>query len=161
MPRRPTAGARCWSRTRATRSFSTTSPAARASQGGPPTRSSTSAGRSRCTTAAGTWRRATRTSTRSATSPVSASWSAEIRVATAVLVTGMSGTGKSSALGELGRRGYEVVDTDEPGWKVWRPGDSEWVWDEERVAELLDQPRGVTLFVSGCVPNQGRLYDRF
>ena len=38
----------------------------------------------------------------------------------AVLVTGMSGTGKSSALAELGRRGYRVVDTDDPGWREYR-----------------------------------------
>jgi predicted ATPase len=36
-----------------------------------------------------------------------------------VLVTGMAGTGKSSALAELGRRGYRVVDTDDPGWCKW------------------------------------------
>jgi ATP-dependent phosphoenolpyruvate carboxykinase len=34
----------------------------------------------------------------------------------AVLVTGMSGTGKSSALAELARRGHRVVDTDYGGW---------------------------------------------
>ena len=33
-----------------------------------------------------------------------------------LLVTGMSGTDTSSALAELGRRGYRVVDTDDPGW---------------------------------------------
>jgi dephospho-CoA kinase len=38
---------------------------------------------------------------------------------TEVLVTGMSGTGKSSVLVELARRGYRVVDTDEPGWSEW------------------------------------------
>ena len=32
----------------------------------------------------------------------------------------MSGTGKSSALAELGRRGYRVVDTDDPGWREYR-----------------------------------------
>ena len=37
-----------------------------------------------------------------------------------ILVTGMSGTGKSSALAELGRRGFRVVDTDEPGWREYR-----------------------------------------
>jgi dephospho-CoA kinase len=36
-----------------------------------------------------------------------------------VLVTGMSGTGKSSALAELRRRGFETVDTDEPEWTEW------------------------------------------
>ena len=30
------------------------------------------------------------------------------------------GTGKSSALAELGRRGYPVVDTDDPGWREYR-----------------------------------------
>jgi len=37
-----------------------------------------------------------------------------------VLVTGMAGTGKSSALAELGRRGYRVVDTGDPGWREYR-----------------------------------------
>jgi hypothetical protein len=32
----------------------------------------------------------------------------------------MSGTGKSSALAELGRRGYRVVDTGDPGWREYR-----------------------------------------
>jgi len=35
-----------------------------------------------------------------------------------VLITGMSGTGKSSALAELARRGHSVVDTDEEGWII-------------------------------------------
>jgi predicted ATPase len=37
-----------------------------------------------------------------------------------ILVTGMSGTGKSSALEELGRRGFRVIDTDDPGWRQYR-----------------------------------------
>jgi hypothetical protein len=35
-----------------------------------------------------------------------------------VLVTGMSGSGKSTVLAELARRGHRVVDTDDPGWLV-------------------------------------------
>ena len=35
-------------------------------------------------------------------------------------MTGMSGTGKSSALAELGRRGFRIVNTDEPGWRDYR-----------------------------------------
>jgi len=31
----------------------------------------------------------------------------------------MSGTGKSTALSELGRRGFSVVDTDEGDWTEW------------------------------------------
>jgi shikimate kinase len=76
-----------------------------------------------------------------------------------ILVTGMSGSGKSSALAELERRGFRTVDTDEPGWKEPRDGDE--VWREDRVAALLAEDDGRPLFVSGCVPNQGVFYDRF
>ena len=74
-------------------------------------------------------------------------------------MTGMSGTGKSAALAELARRGFRVVDTDEPGWNVWRDGER--VWREDRMSELLSIEAPRTLFVSGCVSNQGRFYDRF
>lgn len=76
-----------------------------------------------------------------------------------ILVTGMSGTGKSSALVELARRGFRTVDTDEPGWTVEDDEGGRW-WDEQRVARLLAED-GPTLFVSGTVTNQGRFYDRF
>lgn len=78
-----------------------------------------------------------------------------------VLLTGMSGTGKSTALAELRRRGFETVDTDEDGWTVWSDEDDGYVWDEERIAELLAVDRSSPLFVSGTVSNQGRFYDRF
>ena len=76
-----------------------------------------------------------------------------------ILVTGMSGTGKSSALAELARQGFRTVDTDEPGWTVEDADGGRW-WDEERIAELL-AAEGPTLYVSGTVSNQGRFYDRF
>jgi dephospho-CoA kinase len=76
-----------------------------------------------------------------------------------VLVTGMSGTGKSSTLVELERRGYRVVDTDSHEWSEWT-GD-EWLWREDRMAELLAQDGDRPLFVSGCMSNQGKFYDRF
>lgn len=73
-----------------------------------------------------------------------------------VLVTGMSGTGKSSLLAELAGRGHDVVDTDEPGWIV--DADGEPLWDEERVAALLERD---PLVVQGTVANQARFYQRF
>ena len=71
----------------------------------------------------------------------------------------MSGTGKSSALAELSRRGYRTVDTDGPGW-TWEDADGGQWWDEARIEHLLTED-GPTLFVSGTVTNQGRFYDRF
>ena len=76
----------------------------------------------------------------------------------AVLVTGMSGTGKSSALAELARRGHRVVDTDYGDWIAWG---SEPLWREDRIEALLDEQEDGTLFVSGCVANQGKFYERF
>jgi hypothetical protein len=80
-------------------------------------------------------------------------------------VTGMSGTGKSSALEELGRRGYRVVDTDSPEWSTWVPAPGreggEWIWREDRMAGLLASAGDEPLFVAGCMSNQGMFYDRF
>ena len=81
------------------------------------------------------------------------------------MVTGMSGTGKSTALVELGRRGFRVVDTDSPAWSEWITpaggAEGEWLWREDRIAELLTSEDGHTLYVSGCMSNQGKFYDRF
>jgi len=56
--------------------------------------------------------------------------------------------------------GFTVVETDDPGWKELRD-DGEPVWREQRMSELLDADGDTTLYVSGCVANQGRFYDRF
>ena len=83
----------------------------------------------------------------------------------AVLVTGMSGTGKSSALAELARRGHTVVDTDYDGWTedVASPDaqGTERLWREDRIDALLAEHDREALFVSGCVANQGKFYPRF
>ena len=73
----------------------------------------------------------------------------------------MSGTGKSTALDELRRRGFEVVDTDEGDWTVWSEEDGGYVWREDRIDELLRRERDVALYVSGTVSNQGRFYPSF
>jgi dephospho-CoA kinase len=84
---------------------------------------------------------------------------------TVVLVTGMSGTGKSAALAELARRGHRVVDTDYGGYAEEVPSSEEggWeqLWREDRIAALLDQHDEGVLFLSGCVANQGKFYPRF
>ena len=81
-----------------------------------------------------------------------------------VLVTGMSGTGKSTALVELARKGHRVLDTDYGGWTEDVPssdGGSERLWVEDRIDALLEEHDDGVLFVSGCVSNQGKFYPRF
>jgi dephospho-CoA kinase len=73
----------------------------------------------------------------------------------------MSGTGKSTVLAELHKRGYEVVETDEPEWMEWSDEEGGYMWREERVAELLARELEVPLFVSGTVSNQARFYPDF
>jgi dephospho-CoA kinase len=77
----------------------------------------------------------------------------------AVLVTGMSGVGKSTVLMELARRGFSVVDTDDAGWI--HTVDGEPLWREPLIDALLDRRRDGPLFVQGTVANQGRFYERF
>ncbi|MFT2754004.1 shikimate kinase [Clavibacter sp. Sh2088] len=73
---------------------------------------------------------------------------------TRILLTGMSGAGKSTVLAELARRGHRTLDTDHDGWTL-----PDGRWDEPRMARLLDrEPR---IVVSGTVENQGAFRDRF
>ncbi len=90
-----------------------------------------------------------------------------------VLITGMSGTGKSTVIERLIASGRRAVDLDGPEWSevVSVDGDEltgigggeDWVWREDRVRGLLDEatPEEDVLFVSGTSSNQGRFYDRF
>lgn len=96
------------------------------------------------------------------TQPVNAT----VAVMTNVLVTGMSGTGKSSALAKLAQGGYAVLDTDEPGWLEWVDSSEElfggeWMLVEDRMSELLRSDVEHTLFVAGCARNQGKFYRQF
>src|SRR5262245_24197908 len=85
-----------------------------------------------------------------------------------VLITGMSGTGKSSVIQELVARGYRAYDLDTPEWSQWidtDPSDmltptqgKDWVWREDRVRALLSQPENGTLFISGCAENMGQFF---
>jgi dephospho-CoA kinase len=77
----------------------------------------------------------------------------------AVLVTGMSGVGKSTVLAELGRREIDVVDTDVGDWIDLVDGEP--LWNLDLLAGLLDRPRDRPLVVQATVANQGSMYDRF
>lgn len=76
-----------------------------------------------------------------------------------VLVTGMSGVGKSSLLGELAARGYRTVDTDYGDYHELIDG--EWLWREDRIDALLSQEGAGLLFVQGTTRNQVQFYSRF
>jgi dephospho-CoA kinase len=88
-----------------------------------------------------------------------------------VLITGMSGTGKSTVVAALAARGRKAVDADEPGYsRVVSVPDREltglgsgtdWVWREDRIEALLTAEDADVLFVSGCAPNQGKFYGQF
>ena len=79
-----------------------------------------------------------------------------------VLITGMSGAGKSSLLRELAARGYRAVDTDYGDY--FQIIDGERLWHEDRISSLLssapDELPGV-LFVQGTTRNQVLFYPRF
>jgi len=79
---------------------------------------------------------------------------ATVDVMVRVLVTGMSGVGKTTLLDELRRRGYLTVDTDYDGWEL-----PDRTWDEARIDRLL--ARNPDVIVSGTVENQRHFYDRF
>jgi hypothetical protein len=72
------------------------------------------------------------------------SWGHSVSAVARVLVTGMSGTGKTTVLNELRRRGHVTVDTDYDGWTL-----ADGSWDEPRMARFLASTRVVV--VSGTV----------
>jgi dephospho-CoA kinase len=73
-----------------------------------------------------------------------------------VLLTGMSGMGKSALVRELRRRGFEAYDADDDGFSEPRQ-DGRWGWRSDRVAELLARDRSRPLFVAGCSEEQAAL----
>jgi dephospho-CoA kinase len=76
-----------------------------------------------------------------------------------VLLTGMSGTGKSSVVRALVARGYKAVDADD-GWCELCP-DGRQRWREDAIGALLDTEDAEVLFVAGCEENQVRFHPRF
>ena len=75
-----------------------------------------------------------------------------------VLVTGMSGTGKSTLVRELRRRGFKAYDADDDGFSEPR-GDGRWGWRVERVADVLKEGETAPdlLFFAGCSEEQATL----
>lgn len=91
-----------------------------------------------------------------------------------ILITGMSGTGKSTVVSDLAVHGYKSIDLDCDDYSEWvdvwddsqLPGtpvepEKDWVWREDRVRELLSNEDAKALFVSGCASNMGPFRQQF
>jgi dephospho-CoA kinase len=76
-----------------------------------------------------------------------------------VLLTGMSGTGKSSVIRALADLGYKAIDTDD-GWCEQLPGGRQ-RWREDAIADLLATEDADVLFVAGCEENQVWFHPQF
>ena len=85
-----------------------------------------------------------------------------------VLITGMSGVGKSALLAELASRGYRTVDTDYGGY--YEEVDGERLWRRDRTEALLraaasdgegSEDSEDLLFIQGTTRNQGSFYPWF
>ncbi len=91
-----------------------------------------------------------------------------------ILITGMSGTGKSTVIGALAARGHKAVDADCDEFSEWveSTGDSgslgstveadrDWVWREDRIQDLLSTEDTDVLFLGGCAENMRKFLPQF
>ena len=87
-----------------------------------------------------------------------------------ILLTGMSGTGKSSIIAKLTTRGYKAIDADSATYSEWVSADGnptgakegqDWMWQVERIQNLLNTEDAEVLFLSGCAENMGQFFSQF
>jgi broad-specificity NMP kinase len=77
-----------------------------------------------------------------------------------ILLTGMSGVGKSTVAARLSELGYKAVDTDYGGFSV-DDEDGGRHWDVDRISRLLATEDVDVLFLVGSDDSQGLFYRDF
>lgn len=77
----------------------------------------------------------------------------------AILLTGLSGVGKSTALATLRGRGHRTVDIDDEGYLLERAGERS--WDLPGLRRILGDPRNGPLFLAGCDDTMVGLLQEF
>jgi shikimate kinase len=77
-----------------------------------------------------------------------------------ILITGMSGVGKTTVIVALRALGFRAIDMDEPGWASFDEFGHQ-RWDAARLQELMGELVGELLFVSGCSEDQVAFYSQF
>jgi shikimate kinase len=110
------------------------------------------------------------------------SWLSGSRHMPSYLITGISGSGKTTIGRHLRQRGYKVIETDADrdlsGYEDRRSGKRvareaidvlkgdwfathDWNWDKQRLRELFDENRQTTVFYCGGSDNGPEFYDWF
>jgi dephospho-CoA kinase len=102
------------------------------------------------------------------------SGSGEEVIVTRILLTGLSGTGKSTLIIALAARGYAAVDADSEAFSMWAEPTTaaeafgppveagrDWVWREDRIEDLLSAQDTDVLFLAGCAENMGKFLPQF
>src|SRR5581483_1763505 len=74
-----------------------------------------------------------------------------------VLLTGMSGVGKSTVVHELRSRGYLAVDSDDDGYTE-PTADGRHAWCIPSVRRLFNERRDELLFFAGCSDEQAQFH---
>jgi broad-specificity NMP kinase len=77
-----------------------------------------------------------------------------------ILLTGVSGVGKSTIAARLSERGHKAVDTDYGGYSVVDEHGLQ-RWDVHRIRQLLDTEDVDVLFVAGSDDDQVAFYPDF
>ncbi len=91
-----------------------------------------------------------------------------------ILITGISGVGKSTVINTLKNMGYRAIDLDSPAWSVWSADiitseeygspvheNEDWIWNELKVEQLLSRNKSQSLIVSGTAENMGKFRNYF